>query len=252
MYKILLAEDEKWVRMTLRKVIEKTGLPFTIVFEATNGLEAWDFLRSNSVDLVMSDIRMPLMDGMALLESIREMDLATEVVMVSGHDDFTYAQQAIRLGVFDYMLKPVEADMMKICLVRWTEAAESQRRALGAGDREEVSVLKVADGRSPIQSVITQIHASAHVGISLSEAAAHVHLNPSYLCKLFKQQTGINFTDYVTSIRMKEASKLLEKSTLRVSEIAERMGYSDLAYFSNTFKKIFGQTPSEHRKQQQH
>lgn len=247
MYSILLTEDEKWVRIALKKVIEKTGLPYKVVYEATNGIEASDWLKANKVDLVMTDIRMPVMDGVALLEDIRGMGLDTEVVVVSGHDDFGYAQKAIRLGVFDYLLKPVESDNMKACLQRWQEHEEHKRSLQREALQPEVHPCEL----SPIESVIKHIHAYPESGISLSEAAAQVHLNPSYLCKLFKQQTGVNFKDYVTTARMTEAGRLLEKTTMRVTEIAERLGYGDLAYFSNTFKKIKQLTPSEYRKQAQ-
>jgi YesN/AraC family two-component response regulator len=84
--------------------------------------------------------------------------------------------------------------------------------------------------------------------MTLTETASMVHLNPSYFSKLFKQQTQVNFTDYLTKVRMKEASGLLGKTSLRISEVAERLGYADLAYFSNTFKKTMGSTPSDYRK----
>jgi YesN/AraC family two-component response regulator len=246
-YNILLAEDEKWVRIALKKVIEQTGLPFKVAYEAGNGMEASDWLDGNQIDLVLSDIRMPIMDGIALLEYIQKKSDGIDVIVISGHDDFVFAQKALRLGAFDYMLKPVEADALRDCLQRWINTkgikhAESFIKAVPAVDEKELS---------PIEIVIRHMESAAPTGLTLTDAASLVHLNPSYFCKLFKQQMGVNFTDFVTSTRMKEAVRLLEKTSLRVSEIADRLGYADLAYFSNTFKKTMSMTPSDYRKQMQ-
>lgn len=246
MYSILLAEDERWVRVALRKTVEKTGLPFKVVYEATNGMEAYDWLKRHTADLIMTDIRMPIMDGIALLEEIRSLGGRHDLIVISGHDDFGYAQKALRLGAFDYMLKPVETETMKECLGRWLTAKKRERPdqespGLSSPDRSEEL--------SPIGMITRRIESAPEANMTLSEAAALVHLNPSYFSKLFKQQTGINFTDYITTVKMNEGSRLLKKTSLRVSEIADRLGYADLAYFSNTFKKAFGVTPSEYRKQ---
>ncbi|MDQ8737253.1 response regulator [Paenibacillus sp. LHD-38] len=242
MHSILIVEDERWVRTALRKTIEKTELPFKVVHELTNGMEAIDWLSQNNVDIVLTDIRMPVMDGLALIEEIQRRKHMTRVVIVSGHDDFTYAQQAIRHGAFDYMLKPVETDSMAACLQKWLEKQEKGRAS--KPDHQTMDLNEI----SPIERVIRHIDSLSVPDLAMTEAAAMVHLNASYFCKLFKQQTGINYTDYMTSIRMKEATRLLEKTSLRISEIAERLGYTDLAYFSNTFKKSVKVTPSEYRK----
>ncbi|WP_419872562.1 response regulator transcription factor [Candidatus Pristimantibacillus sp. PTI5] len=242
MHSILIVEDERWVRTALRKTIEKTELPFKVVHELTNGMEAIDWLSQNKVDIVLTDIRMPVMDGLALIEEIQRRKHMTRVVIVSGHDDFTYAQQAIRHGAFDYMLKPVETDSMAACLQKWLEKQEKGRAS--KPDNQPMDLNEI----SPIERVIRHIASLSVPDLPMNEAAAMVHLNASYFCKLFKQQTGHNYTDYMTGIRMKEATRLLEKTSLRISEIAERLGYADLAYFSNTFKKIVSVTPSEYRK----
>lgn len=242
MHSILIVEDERWVRTALRKTIEKTGLPFKVVNELTNGVEAADWLSHNEVDLVLTDIRMPVMDGLALIEEIQRLKHITRVIIVSGHDDFTYAQQAIRLGAFDYMLKPVETESMAACLHKWLE--EQERGSASKTENHSLDLNEI----SPIERVIRHIDSLSVPDLTMTEAAAMVHLNSSYFSKLFKQQTNTNFTDYMTERKMKEAARLLEKTSLRISEIAERLGYSDLAYFSNTFKKAVKLTPSEYRK----
>ncbi|MEH7387330.1 response regulator [Bacillus sp. JJ1521] len=244
MHQILLVEDERWIRTSIRKTIEKTGLPFQVVHESTNGLEANDWLTGNKVDLVLTDIRMPAMDGITLFKEARRQKIDIDVIIISGHDDFAYTQQAIRLGAFDYLLKPVEQEGMKETLTKWLHENETKNAKV---DRED-QTSKDMNELSPIERVLLYIDHSPAKDVSLAKAAEKAHLSTSYFCKLFKKETGTNFSDYIVKVRLQEAARLLEQTSLRISEIAERLGYSDLAYFSNSFKKQNGMTPSQYRK----
>ncbi|MFB5760776.1 response regulator transcription factor [Paenibacillus medicaginis] len=241
-YQILLVEDEKWVRTALRKVIEKIKLPFTVVHESTNGMEAWKWLEHSRADIVLTDIRMPVMDGLTLLKQIRNEGKATDIIIVSGHDEFAYAQQAVRLGAFDYFLKPVDTEDMTECFRNWLQRQEPGTAATKVQQEGDQHI------RPPVDQIIHYIESQQRYDLMLAEAAALVHLNPSYFCKLFKQHKGVTFTDYMTSVRMREAVRLLEHTTLRITEIADRLGFTDAAYFSNTFKREAGTSPSEYRK----
>ncbi|WP_199613946.1 response regulator transcription factor [Paenibacillus alkalitolerans] len=242
-YRLLLVEDEKWVRTAIRKVIEKVELPVTVVHEASNGMDASDWLKLNDAELVLTDIRMPVMDGLSLLKEIKENQYSAGVVMISGHDDFAYVQKALRHGAFDYLLKPVEKEELDRCLREWIRTKEHA----SSGKNASSHVVNIQE-LSPVDQVIHFIESNRAYDISSAEAADRIHLNPSYFSKLFKQTKGMTFTDYVTAIRMKEAARLLENTSLRVTEIAERLGFTDSAYFTNTFKKATGQTPSNYRK----
>jgi len=243
-YRIVLVEDEKWVRTAIRKVMEKIDLPFGIVYEASNGLDASEWFKSNDAELALTDIRMPVMDGLALLKEMKQSRPDVDVVIVSGHDDFGYAQQAMRHGAFDYLLKPVEREELEMCLRKWIEKRE-QSASAGAKREPDVNVHEL----SAVDQVIHYIESNRLYDMSSAEAAEWVHLNPSYFSKLFKQTKGTTFTDYVTAMRMKEAARLLEMTSLRVAEIAERLGFADAAYFTNLFKKTFDLPPSDYRKQ---
>lgn len=246
--RVLLVEDEKWVRTALRKVLEQANLPLEVAHEAANGLEAWDWLADHEADLVLTDIRMPVMDGLALLQEMRRSRHPADVMIVSGHDDFAYAQQALRLGARDYLLKPVETDEVIRRIGPWME---ERRSAAEAGRAAAAEPAVRWEELSPVEQVLHHIHAGRAYQLTLAEAAAMVHLNPSYFSKLFRRHTSTTFTDYMTEVRLREAARLLERTALRVNEIAERLGFADVAYFSNTFKKATGQTPSEYRRERQ-
>jgi YesN/AraC family two-component response regulator len=247
MYSILIVDDEKWVRKALQHTVFKAGMPFEVVFECSNGLEALDYLSEHQVDLVMSDVRMAVMDGLSLISELTRCSRSQEVIMVSGYDDFTYIQQALRSGVFDYLLKPVETEEMKACLDKWMQ----RRKQADAAVKEEQAQVIAIQEQSPVERVKEYVRSNLPNEITLTEAAARVFLNPSYLSQLFKQQSHINFVDFVLEERMREAKRLLVLTSLRISEIARRIGFFDLAYFSAAFKKMVGCTPSEYRKSQE-
>ncbi|CAG7655899.1 response regulator [Paenibacillus allorhizosphaerae] len=255
MYRVLLVDDEKWVRTSLKKVLERTEMPFEVVKEAANGLEALDWLKSQAepVDLVLTDVRMPVMCGLTFADQLKESGKASSVIVISGFDDFAYAQQALRAGVTDYLLKPVEVPELKECLDKWMQRRqneEQEARALRSvgGPASGPRASQEGAELSAVEQVVAYIHNQLSGDITLTEAAARVHLNASYLSQLFKQQLGRTFVDYLVEARVTEAKRLLTTTSLRISEIADRVGYADVAYFSNTFKKWAGATPSEFRR----
>ena len=110
---VLIAEDEKLLRAGLRTMVSRSGVPYTEILEARDGQEALETLKSRQVDLLITDIRMPKMDGIELVSRIRdELDYSPAVLVVSGYDDFSYAVEMLRNGAQDYLLKPVERERL--------------------------------------------------------------------------------------------------------------------------------------------
>jgi YesN/AraC family two-component response regulator len=242
MEKILLVDDERWVRTALKWSINKLNLPLQVIHECKNGLEALDWIKHHDVDLVLTDIRMPIMDGLMFVKELEALKEKPDVIVISVHDEFQFVQKALRSGVIDYLLKPVEDDDLKICLVKWLD---KRKQVIEQNDspryKEELD-------SSTIERVLAYIEKTPLSQITLKDVANNVHMNPSYLSQLFKQQLNKKFVDHITELRIEESKRLLLSTSLRLSEIADRVGYSDLAYFSNNFKKIAGCSPSEFRK----
>jgi YesN/AraC family two-component response regulator len=238
----LLVDDERWVRTALKWTINKLNLPLQVVHECQNGLEALDWIKMNEVDLILTDIRMPVMDGLALVKELSTLNGAYEVIVISVHDEFQFVQQAMRSGVTDYLLKPIEENEIKVCLEKWLnkKSNEGNKSKQMLAEKENLPL-------STIDRILDYIEKTPLDQITLKEAAETIHINPSYLSQLFKQQLNKKFVDYITELRIEESKRLLQNTTLRMSEIAERVGYSDLAYFSNNFKRIVGSSPSEYR-----
>lgn len=121
MVRVLLVEDEEWIRKGLIKSILWDELCLSLVGEATNGLEALSFFAHERIDIVITDMRMPACDGKELLIQMEERHLNCEVIVLSEYSDFDYMRQAIHAKVFDYLLKPVDTDVLNACLKRLVE-----------------------------------------------------------------------------------------------------------------------------------
>lgn len=107
MYRILIVDDEMVFRKGIAAMLRKSDFSLGLISEAVDGCEALELLEQNDYDIVITDTRMPRMDGLMLCRSIREKGLKPGIVILSGYDDFKYAQTAIQYGVSDYVLKPV-------------------------------------------------------------------------------------------------------------------------------------------------
>lgn len=109
MYKLILVDDEAEVREGMRRRIDWASYGFVVTGEAENGREALDLLERDMPDVVVTDISMPIMNGLELSAALRERYPTVKIVILTGYDEFEYARQAIRLEVQDYVLKPVTA-----------------------------------------------------------------------------------------------------------------------------------------------
>jgi two-component system, response regulator YesN len=105
---LLIVEDEKLIRQGIKAMALRSGVPISMVMECKNGFEALEIIRSQEIDVVITDIRMPKMDGITLVKEIQTCDHVPLVIVVSGYDDFSYAVELLRYGVKDYLLKPIE------------------------------------------------------------------------------------------------------------------------------------------------
>lgn len=117
-YKILLVDDEAEVRTSIIRKIDWSAVGFQVVGDAENGVDALEKIEQLEPDVVLTDIRMPYMDGLEMAERLREIHPSIKVVLFSGFDDFEYAQKAIKLNIIEYILKPVNAEEMMEILLR--------------------------------------------------------------------------------------------------------------------------------------
>lgn len=128
MYTVIIVEDELYVRKGLINMIDWDRIGFQVIDEADNGEDALEMIRAKRPDLVITDIRMPVLDGIQLIQAAARENQETEYIIISGHNDFSYAQQALRYGVMDYVLKPVDEEELIQVLVTISEKLSRKKQ----------------------------------------------------------------------------------------------------------------------------
>lgn len=398
MLKVLIADDEPKIRRGLRSLIENGLLNMEVAGEAEDGEMALQLAKEIQPDILLVDICMPFLNGLQFIEQLHHVLKDCIVIVITGYDEFTYAQQAIKLQVFDYLLKPVLKEQLEAVLKKaqqklfdsrlqnnhlaWSnqetrkklpllqeafcndwitgqlseEYIKTQLRFLEL-DVPEISgmvILKVAGQFSrgqllrewdhhlllfAIQNIyselleqwqpyiifhdkadnlvaITNIHnvrewyelsislqqaieehlkqvvitvqhpltedlasipstyhelilelnrkvsytpvvllAQKHIEtyfykeeLSLQELADTIQISPTYLSRLLKNEIGVSFVEYLTHVRVQKAIQFMNDPSVKLYEVAEKVGYSNQHYFSTAFKRVMGSSPAEYRK----
>jgi len=247
-YSVLVAEDEVLLRENLVKKLGEHRPVFEVVAQAADGREALEAIAELLPDLLITDIRMPVLDGLELIRQayLNYPDLL--VLIVSGHDEFRYAQTALQYGVADYLLKPVSAEDLRAALARVALKLEARERDW---QREHPGLPEVSAQEQVVGLVQEYLRVHYREELSLGELAVRFHLNPPYLTRLFKRLTGQAPVRYLRDLRIAQARRLLEsRPSLEIKEIGESVGYPDQGYFSRVFKLAVGVSPLEYRERQ--
>lgn len=241
MYKVILVEDEPMIREGLRTTTPWADYGCQVVGEASDAVEAELLILQMKPDIVITDIRMPGVSGLQLIERVKG-SVSCEFIIISGYDQFEYAQKAVYLGVKGYLLKPIDDRELKDVIER---AVESLRRA---GHREQPppgdGLLADIDARERyLSKARVMMEKRCNEELTLKMVADELGISESYLGKLFKSHTEYTFLELLTMYRMKKAVRMLTETDCKVYEIAVETGYRDAKYFSNVFRKIVGVTP---------
>jgi len=258
MYTMLIADDEKWVRERIISFFKWKKINVSIVSEAADGEEALALSKQLKPDIIISDIRMPGLNGLDFLKSLNKEGVNARVIIISGYGDFEYAQKAIKLGVADYILKPVEnavlINAVKKC-IRQIEAEAFKNKIIeDAGVKANLNgklagYINKSGYKNTIDIAITFINNNYHRPITLNDVSAEVMLNPSYFSKLFKDSIGISYSKYLTRFRINKAKELLADPTRRIKEISAMVGYKNTRYFTNVFKSLTKVSPNTFKEQ---
>lgn len=224
---ILLVDDNPIELQGIHFLIDKSGIQANVT-NATNGEDALAMLRIKPFQILLTDIKMPMMDGVELIKRVRDFDQDIRIVIISGYDDFNYARSLLPFNVEDYILKPVNA----VQLLAVLRDVIGQVRGNQEGSRMPV-----------INAALAIIHNDYAEALTLENLAARVFLSPSYLSSLFKKETGVGFNKYLNDLRLDRAVQLLQGSNMKVADIAGHVGIENVPYFNWLFKKEYGMTP---------
>lgn len=243
-YSVVVAEDEILLQNSLVKKIEKLDMGFRVVGKTQTGIQALDLIEQYNPFLLITDIRMPVMDGLELIEKAHETHPDLVCVIISGYSEFEYAQKAIRLDVTDYLLKPVDLDQLRKVLSKIRDkfaASQEEIRRAFAGGESEMTPERTA---TIVHEYITNHFAE---DINLNLVANEFGYSPGYLTRIFQGKYGQSPNQFLIHFRINRARKLLEEKNLSVRQVGEAVGYPDQAYFSKIFKKHMGVSPQKYR-----
>lgn len=236
MIRMMIVDDEPLVRVLLRGCIDWAALGIEIVAEAGEAQEALALLAECSPQIICMDVCMPGTSGIELSREILKLSPETHIVVISGHDTFEFAQQCIRLGVDDYLLKPINEEQLIQTMKRVLETLVPQMPV-------------DAPMRESVRQVAAYLREHFQEGeLSLQAVADRFYMNASYLSRAFKEDTGKTFVETLTELRMEEAKRLLRETGLAGQSIAEQVGMPDVKYFGACFKKYTGETAKAYRR----
>lgn len=240
MYRLIIADDEEIIRTGLRDAIDWRSCGVEVAACAADGLSLCAQAVRCHADIALVDIQMPGMDGLSAIERLRQELPGCEFIIFTAYEDFAYARRAIDLGVMAYITKPVLKDEV-IAKVQLAVKRLNGRKGLAPGERGQ------GEDSAPIARIKRYIQEHIESRVSLMEVAEYMQMNPAYLSRYFKENTGMNFVDYCRRIRMKRARELLQNTSLKVYEIASRLGYQNAQAFGTAFKECEGVSPFAYR-----
>jgi two-component system sensor histidine kinase YesM len=237
---ILIVDDEIPAVQGILKILDWRALGIRNTYTAYSMQEAQEQFQSHDIELLLTDIEMRGGTGFDLIEWASAKGLRYVGIILSSFPNFHYAQRAITLGVFEYLLKPVEDLQLEATLRRAIEHVRERRNLSNPPVQPQVNPL-IARAKAYIEEHIAQ-------DISRADIAAFVGLDPEYLSTIFRRETGSTISDFIKTERICFATRLLQQTNLPISIISENVGFESLSYFSLVFRQAVGCTPREYRK----
>jgi len=240
---VLVVDDESLIAKNIKRSIERENPHFEVVGICCSGLEALDFIKNNPPHVVFTDIRMPEMNGLELAKEICDSYPFISCVIVSGYNDFEYAQSAMENNVLHYILKPVNREDLSKCLAKIENSFLSKYPGLESVRDENPSVTS----EETVELVKSYIHKNYKNQIDFGEVAKNMGFSQPYLTKIFSKYTGKNPSTYLKEYRINIAKQLLSDKNNTLSVISEQTGFADQFHFSKSFKAVTGISPSDYR-----
>lgn len=260
MYKVVIIDDEPIIVEGLSKSIAWQNWDCGVAAVAGSGEEGLEVIRREKPDILFSDIRMPGMDGLAMIAALKSEFPHMEITILTGYRDFEYAREAIRMGVTRFLLKPSRMDELKEAVdVMCANLKEYERvRSLYGPAQddggipetespEESEDLSDTAGSFIVNQALKYIEENYTQKLKLADVADQVYVSQWHLSKLLNRYTQKSFSDLLNHVRIEKAKELLRDPSLRIGDVAEQVGFLDMAHFSRVFKKQVGVSANEYR-----
>lgn len=237
LHSIVIIDDEPWIAIDLKENIDWNSLGYCIINNMYSPELALKYICEKNPDVVIVDINMPSMDGLTLIHKAQENGCTSTFIILTAYRDFSFAQDALRMNVKDYIVKPVNPEeiiqifsRLKLSLPQNSDCpAESSASA------------------NKFHEILDFINEHLAEKLTLQHISDTFFLNRNYICNLFKKELNCTFSQYLTDLRLKKACALLTKTSMTITEISMQCGFSDEFYFNKVFKKSEGISPGVYR-----
>lgn len=249
MYKVLLVDDEPLVCKGFQQLVHWNDCGFQVIATASNGKEAYQMHKLQKYDLIVTDLKMPVMGGLELIRKIHSsQDDFCQIIIVSAYGEFSFAQEAMQYGVDYYLLKPLDETVMEGFLSQIKDKLDAHEQPLAKiPDREIIENQYRISTNGAITEMKEYINTHYTEPLSLNYLAEKFSFSPVYLGHLFKKEIGFSFNEYLKRVRIQAACEMLDENDIAIKKLAEKTGISDLNYFYRLFKQVTGMTPSQYR-----
>ncbi|MDW2796291.1 response regulator [Clostridium boliviensis] len=251
MYSVLVIDDNKIAVTAIVKSTSWETFHCEVTGVAYDGISGLELIHKKNPDIVIIDIQMPGFNGLDIIEKIKHQRPDIQFIIISGYNQFEYAQRAIRYGASDFLLKPVMTEELEQSLekaagmLRKKERLETEKVPDTLEERIRFIRQKKQEYSTAVSEALEYVDQHIHHNISLGIICRELLISTSYFSKCFKKETGVGFVNYVTMVKMENARILLKNPQNRVNEVAHMLGYRDYSYFFQVFKKQFGYAPSD-------
>lgn len=246
MYRVVIIDDEPIIVEGLSRSVQWSKWDCEVVATANDGLEGQEIIRKTKPHMIFSDIAMPGLDGLKMVAAIKSEFENVEISILTGYRDFDYAQEAIRLGVTRFLLKPSNMNEIEEAVETMVRHLKKKNilgeEPLAASQKEESPASSFI-----VKNALRYIEEHYDQKLTLFEVAEKTYVSQWHLSKLLNRHTGKSFSELLNQARIERAKELLEDPALRIGDVAEQVGFVDMAHFSRVFKKITGVSANEYR-----
>ena len=248
MYRVVVIEDEEAIRKGIIMSIDFSALNCILIGEAGNGVEGIKLIQEKKPDIVITDVTMPLMSGIEMIEQTLEYNYTS--IIISGYDEFSYAKKAIKLGVCDYLMKPIDKEELNNVIQSIVSGFDLSSKISGLlKEKNQIEYIQLLETLNKEDHLVDKImeYINLHYSekIFLSDIADVLNYSESLLSKRFRRVTQMTFNEYLNRFRIQKSIEYMKKGTYGLTGISDICGFSDYKYFSTVFKKYTGYTPSQ-------
>ncbi len=249
MYKVVIIDDEPIIVEGLSKAVPWEKWDCYVAATAESGQSGVEIIQKENPDILFSDIRMPGMDGLAMIAALKSEHPHMQIAILAGFRDFEYAREAIRLGVTRFLLKPSKMEELEEAVSVMVQNLSHMKERTEDGKAVQEEPEETAAGSFIAQNAVKYIEENYMEKLKLSDVADHVYVSQWHLSKILNQHVEKSFSDILNQTRIEKAKELLWEPSLRIGDIAEKVGFLDMAHFSRVFKKFTGLSANEFRNQ---